>query len=128
LESATVIDTAWLCAGGIANSWGLKTLGITVFVSGYMYITLNAQDALNLVLDAQDDDGSYSEEPPNLGNLKRVPQHIIDRVGTENVDEMKGEGPGKKDLYYDREGWIWVVPKGGGDPYPMGENISWYYP
>jgi RHS repeat-associated protein len=81
-----VIDTAWLCAGGIANSWVLRTLGITVFVSGYMYITLNAEEALNLVLDAIGD-----EEPAVSGRSLEDVLNADDRTFHKFLESLQNQ-------------------------------------
>lgn len=54
----------------------------------------------------------------NINDLDRLPQDVIDKNGGEDfTQELKKEGgKSKSDLYWDKEGNIYTVPKKGGPP------------
>jgi hypothetical protein len=83
---ADFIDAVWWCTGGVANSGLLKALGITVWVTGYMYVTLNADEVLSLVLEALGE-GNRQKPTPS------APVPLDPSQAPAEGWEWKGSGP-----------------------------------
>jgi hypothetical protein len=60
-------------------------------------------------------------EPASPGNVKRLPNHLIDE---ETAAEIKGGIEGNPDLYYDPETGEIVVPRPDGGFEPTGYTID----
>jgi len=58
----------------------------------------------------------------DISDLDKLPQDVIDENGGEDFtqDLKKEGGKSKSDLYWDKDGNIYTVPKNGGPPQWVG--------
>jgi RHS repeat-associated protein len=104
---------------------GAALIGIAIYIQRLVdYVA----EQVAAYLDSEEPGGYEGKDSGEIkaSDLKRVPNSVIGRIGTEEVHDMKGGSPGTKDLYYDpKTGLIYVVPKGGDQvPEPTGRNIK----
>ena len=103
-----------------ANPW-VAAGAMAAFTTHVMNVT-GAGQAIAKWAEATWDDlttlWSEQNDPP-VGNLKRLPDPWIERLGGEDytADRKKDTGGSRADLYYDPDTRrIYSVPKGGGEP------------